>query len=44
VCGQFHDDNSDECPNYYLNDFKEITEKLRPLFEFPPLLQNNNKK
>lgn len=37
ICGQFHDDNVDECPNYYLKDFERASERVRPLFEFPPI-------
>jgi hypothetical protein len=43
VCGQFHDDNVDECPNFFLNDFIDATERLRPLFEFPPLPKKKEK-
>ncbi len=27
VCSQFHDDDGDECPNSYLKEFEEATER-----------------
>ena len=32
VCKQWHDDDTDECPNYYLKEFEEAVEKCKPIF------------